>query len=125
MPRWHISTLLSEDFYVFGRLSRKVSVDVFMEIHFSDVLLVIEYSSPRFATLVPVHALDVLYQKARFQKLVLHSMNDSVSDLDVWTTPIEIGMFHLRGTTFMKEVSGSDRQLWNVCWRRNLIHQRR
>jgi len=93
--------------------------------NFSDDLLMIEHSLPRFATLVPVHALDVLFQKAKFQKLVLHLTNDGVTNLDVWTTSIETGMFHLRGTTFMKEVSESDRQLWNVCWRRNLIHQQR
>src|SRR3977135_4069777 len=72
--------------------------------YFSDDLIVIEYSLPRFATLVPVHALDVLFQKARFQKLVLHLTNDGVTNLDVWTTPIETGMFHFRGSTFMKEV---------------------
>jgi hypothetical protein len=93
--------------------------------NFPDDLFVIEYSLPRFATLVPVHALDVLFQKARFLKLVLHLTNDGVRNLDVWTTPIETGMFHLRGTTFMKEVSESDRQLWNVCWWTNLIHQQR
>jgi len=93
--------------------------------HFSDDLLAIEHSLPRFATLVPVHALDVLFQKAGFQKLVLHLTNDSVRNLDVWTTPLETGMFHLRGTSFMKKVTESDRQLWNVCWRRNLIRQQR
>jgi hypothetical protein len=93
--------------------------------NFSDNLLAIEHSLPRFATLVPVHALDVLFQKARFQKLVLLLTNDGVRNLDVWTTSIETGMFHLRGTTFMNKVSESDRQLWNVCWRRNLIHQQR
>jgi hypothetical protein len=93
--------------------------------NFSDDLLVVEHSLPRFATLVPVHALDVLFQKARFQKLVLHSTNDGVRNLDVWTISVETGMFHLRGTTFMKEVSESDRQLWNVCWQRNPIHQQR
>ena len=93
--------------------------------NFSNDLLTIEYSLPRFATLVPVHALDVLFQKARFQKLVLHLTNDGVRNLDVWTTSIETGMFHMRGISFMKEVSESDRQLWNVCWQRNLIHQQR
>ena len=74
--------------------------------NFSDDLLVmIEHSLPRFATLVPVHALDVLFLKARFQKLVLLLTNDGVRNPDVWTTPIETGMFHLRGSTFMKEVS--------------------
>ena len=73
--------------------------------NFSDGL-VKEYSLPRFATLVPVHALDVLFQKARFQKSVLHLTNNNVRNLDVWTTPIETGMFHLRGTTFTKEVTG-------------------
>jgi hypothetical protein len=65
---------------------------------FSDDLLVIEHSLPRFATLVPAHALDVLFQKARFQKLVLHSMIGGVRNLDVWTTSIETGMFRLRET---------------------------
>ena len=36
--------------------------------NFSDYLLAIGYSLPQFATLVPVHALDVLFQKARLQK---------------------------------------------------------
>ena len=57
----------------------------------------IEHSLPRFATLVPVHALDVLFQKARFQKLVLHLTNDGVREINVWTTSIETGMFHMRG----------------------------
>ena len=52
----------------------------------SDGLLAIEHSLPRFATLVPVHALDVLFQKARFQKLVLLLMDDGMRNLDVWTT---------------------------------------
>jgi hypothetical protein len=124
MSRWHISTFLSKYIYVFGRLSRKVRRNFYGVDNFSD-LLVIEYSSPRFATLVPVHALDVLFQKARFQKLVLHLTNDGVKNLDVWTTSFETGMFHMRGIWFMKEVSESDRQLWNVCWRRNLIRQQR
>ena len=93
--------------------------------NFSDDLLVIEHSLPRFATLVPVHALDVLFQKARFQKSVLHLTSDNVKNLDVWTTPIKTGMFHLREITFTKEVMGSDRQLWNVCWRMNVIPQQR
>ena len=93
--------------------------------NFSDDLLVIEHSLPRFATLVPVHALDVLFQKARFQRLVLHLTNDGVRNPDVRTTSVETGMFHLRETSFMKEVTESDRQLWNVCWRRNLIRQQR
>jgi hypothetical protein len=93
--------------------------------NFSDDLLVIEHSLPRFATLVPVHALDVLFQKTRFQKLVLHSTIDGVRNLDVWTTSIETGMFRLRETSFMREVSESDQQLWNVYWPRNLIHQQR
>ena len=91
--------------------------------NFSDDFLVIEHSLPRFAILVSVHALDVLFQKARFQKLVLHLTNDSVRNLDVWTALLETGMFHLRGSSFMKKVTESDRQLWNVCLRRNLIHQ--
>jgi len=90
--------------------------------NFSDGL-VKEYSLPRFATLVPVHALDVLFQKARFQKLVLQLTTDGVRNLDEWTTPLETGMSHLRESTFMKEVLESNRQLWNVCWQRNLIHQ--
>lgn len=49
---------------------------------FSD-LLAIEYSLPRFATSVPVLALDVLFQKARFQKLVLLLTNDVVRNLNV------------------------------------------
>jgi hypothetical protein len=65
----------------------------------------IEHSLPRFATLVPVHALDVLFLKARFQMLVLLLTNDGVRNPDVWTTSIETGMFHVLGTTFMKEVS--------------------
>jgi len=73
--------------------------------NFSDDLLVIEYSLPRFATLVTAHALDVLFHKARFLKLVLHLMNDGVRNIDVWTTTNETGMFHLRGTSFMKEVT--------------------
>jgi hypothetical protein len=74
--------------------------------NFSDVLLaMIEHSLPRFATLDPVHALDVLFLKARFQKLVLFLTNDGVKNPDVWTTSIETGMFHLRGSAFMKEVS--------------------
>ena len=93
--------------------------------NFSDDLLVIEHYLPRFATLVPVHALDVLSQKTRSQKSVLHLTNVGVRKLDVWITSVETGMFHLRGSTFMREVSESDRQLWNVCWRRNLIHQQR
>jgi hypothetical protein len=93
--------------------------------NFSDDLLAIEHSLPRFATLVPVHALDVLFQKARFQKLVLLLTNDDVRNIDVWMTSIETGMFHMRGISFMRKVSESDRQLWNVCWRRNLIHQQR
>jgi hypothetical protein len=70
-----------------------------------DLLAMIEHSLPRFATSVPVHALDVLFLKARFQKLVRLLMNDGVRNPDVWTTSIETGMFHLRGSTFMKEVS--------------------
>ena len=70
-----------------------------------DLLLMIEHSLPRFTTLVPVYALDVLFLKARFQKLVLLVMNDGVRNPDVWMTPIKTGMFHLRGSTFMKEVS--------------------
>ena len=31
MSRWHISTLLPKDIYVFSRLSRKVSVEIFIE----------------------------------------------------------------------------------------------
>ena len=54
--------------------------------NFSDGLLTIEHSLPQFATLVPVHALNVLFQKARFQKLVLLLTNDSVRNLNVWTT---------------------------------------
>jgi hypothetical protein len=73
--------------------------------NFSDDLLAIEHSLPRFATLVPVHALDVLFLRARFQKLVLLLTNDGVRNPDVWTTSIETGMFHLQGSTFMKEVS--------------------
>ena len=74
--------------------------------NFSDnLLMMIEHSLPRFTTLIPVYALDVLFLKARFQKLVLLLTNDGVRNLDVWTTPIETGMFHLRGSTFMKEVS--------------------
>ena len=87
---------------------------------FSDDLLAIEHCLPRFGTLVPVHALDVLFQKARFQKLVLHLTNDGVRNLDVWTTSIETGMFHMRGISFMREVWESDQQLWNVYWQRNL-----
>jgi hypothetical protein len=93
--------------------------------NFSDDLLVIEYSWPRFATLVHVHALDVLFHKARFLRLVLLLTNDGVRNIDVWTTPNETGIFHLRGTSFMKEVTESNRQLWNVCWQRNLIHQQK
>jgi hypothetical protein len=92
--------------------------------NFSD-LLAIEYSLPQFATSVPVHALDVLFQKTRFQKLVLLLTNDGVRNIDVWTTSIETGMFHMRGISFMKEVWESNRRLWNVYWRRNLIHQQR
>jgi hypothetical protein len=73
-------------------------------INFDD-LLAIEYSLPRFTTLVPVHALDVLFLRARFQKLVLQLTTDGVRNLDVRTTSLETGMFHLRGSTFMKEVS--------------------
>ena len=93
--------------------------------NFPDDLLAIGYSLPRFATLAPVHALDVLFQRARFQKLVLLLTNDGVRNPAVWTTLIETGMFHMRGISFMKKVSESNRQLWNVCWRRNLIHQQR
>ena len=50
--------------------------------NFSDDLLVIEHYLPRFATLVPVHALDVLSQKTRSQKLVLHLTNVGVRKLD-------------------------------------------
>jgi hypothetical protein len=60
-----------------------VSIKIFMIDNFSDGLLVIEYSLPPFATLVPAHALDVLSQKARFQKLVLHLTIDAVRNLDV------------------------------------------
>ena len=70
--------------------------------NFFDDLLVIEHSLPRFATLVPAHALDVLFQKARFQKLVLHLTIGGVRNLDVWTTPIETGMFPLQENLFMK-----------------------
>ena len=63
--------------------------------NFPDDLLTIGYSLPRFATLAPVHALDVLFQKARFQKLVLLLTNDGVRNLAVWTTLIETGMFHM------------------------------
>ena len=104
MSRWHISTLLSKDMYVFGRLSRKVSVENFIEFISFLMIPAIEYSLPQLATLVPVRALDVLFQKARFQKLVLQLTTDGVRNLDVWTTPLETGMFHLRGSTFMKEV---------------------
>jgi hypothetical protein len=83
--------------------------------NFSDDLFPIEHSLPRFATLVPVHALGVLFQKARFQKLVLHLTNDGMRNLDVWMTSIETGMSQLRENSSMKEVSESDRQLWNVC----------
>ena len=69
-----------------------------------DLLMMIEHSLLQFATLVPVHALDVLFPKARFLKLVLLLMNDGMRNPDVWTTSIETGMFHLRGTIFMKEV---------------------
>ena len=124
MSRWYISTLLSKDIHVFRRLSRKVRTNFYGVENYSD-LLAIEYSLPRFATLVPVPVLDVLFQKARFQKLVLLLTNDDVRNLDVWTTSIETWMFHTRGIWFMKEVSESNRQLWNVCWRRNLIHQQR
>ena len=92
---------------------------------FSDDLIATEYSLPRFATLVPAHALDVLFLRARFQKLVLQLTTDGARNLDVRTTSLETGMFHLRGSTFMKEVSESNRQLWNVCWQRNLIHQQK
>ena len=54
--------------------------------NFFDGFLTIEHSLPRFATLVPVHALDVLFQKARFQKLVLFLTNDGMRNLDVWMT---------------------------------------
>ena len=52
----------------------------------SDSHLTIEHSLPQFTTLVPVHALDVLFQKARFQKLVLLLTNDGMRNLDVWMT---------------------------------------
>ena len=104
MSQRQILTLLSKDIYIFGRYINFFGAD-----NFSDGFLAIEHSLPRFATLVPVHALDVLFQKARFQKLVLLLTNDGMRNLDVWTTWIETGMFHLRGTSFMKEALESDR----------------
>ena len=125
MSRWNISSLLSKDIYVFGRLSRKVRVEFYMELITFLMISSIEQYLPRFGTLVPVHALDVLSRKTRSQKLVLYLMNDGVRKLDTWITSVETGMFHLRGSTFMREVSELDWQLWNVCWRSNLIHQQR
>ena len=55
--------------------------------NFSDGLLTIEHSLPWFATLVPVHALDVLFQKARFQKLVLLLTNDGIDACDTNLPP--------------------------------------
>ena len=60
----------------FGRIKSELIIllraDFYGLDNFSDDLLVmIEHSLPRFTTLVPVHALDVLFLKARFQKLVL------------------------------------------------------
>ena len=67
-------------------IQKSECINFFGADNFSDGLPTIEHSLPRFATLVPVHALDVLFQKTRFQKLVLLLMNDGVRNLDVWTT---------------------------------------
>ena len=72
--------------YIWPTIQKSEHINFFGADNFSDGLLTIEHSLPRFATLVPVHALDVLFQKARFQKLVLPFMNNGMRNLDVWTT---------------------------------------
>ena len=72
--------------HIWPTIQKSEHIKFFGADNFSDGLLAIEHSLPRFATLVPVHALNVLFQKARFQKLVLLLTNDGMRNLDMWTT---------------------------------------
>jgi hypothetical protein len=94
----HLDASIQEYLHIRPTIQKSERRSFYGVCNFSDDLLVIEHSLPRFATLVPVHALVVLFQKARFQKLVLQLTNDGVRNLDVWTTSLETGMFHLPGT---------------------------